>query len=98
MNVDPENATATLLESRRLVDLLQLLNGDGEETRIVGGAVRNCLLGLPTGDIDLATEHPEFDVWQWVAPTRLPELIVPFKRQLYLDVLAEFQAHCVPAG
>ncbi len=47
-------------------------------------------------DIDLATEHPEFDLWQWVAPTRLPELIVPFKRQLYIDILAEFRAHCVP--
>ena len=47
-------------------------------------------------DIDLATEHPEFDAWQWVPPQRLPELIVPFKRQLYLDILAEFRAHCAP--
>jgi putative (di)nucleoside polyphosphate hydrolase len=47
-------------------------------------------------DIDLATEHPEFDLWQWVAPTRLPVLIVPFKRQLYLDILAEFSGHCAP--
>ncbi len=43
-------------------------------------------------DIDPAVaEHPEFDAWEWVAPARLPELIVPFKRQLYLDVLAEFR-------
>jgi putative (di)nucleoside polyphosphate hydrolase len=48
-------------------------------------------------DINLATEHPEFDTWQWVAPERLPELIVPFKRQLYIDILAEFREHCVPA-
>jgi len=47
-------------------------------------------------DIDLATEHPEFDAWQWVAPDRLPELIVPFKRQLYIDILAEFREHCAP--
>jgi len=47
-------------------------------------------------DIDLAAAHPEFDQWQWVAPYRLPELIVPFKRQLYLDILAEFRQHCVP--
>jgi putative (di)nucleoside polyphosphate hydrolase len=40
-------------------------------------------------DIDPATEHPEFDAWEWVSPDRLPELIVPFKRQIYLDVLAE---------
>jgi putative (di)nucleoside polyphosphate hydrolase len=42
-------------------------------------------------DIDLVTQHPEFDAWQWVVPARLPDLIVPFKRQLYLDVLAEFR-------
>lgn len=43
-------------------------------------------------DIDPGTtEHPEFDAWEWVAPALLPELIVPFKRQLYLDVLAEFR-------
>jgi putative (di)nucleoside polyphosphate hydrolase len=46
-------------------------------------------------DIDpAANEHPEFDAWEWVAPARLPDLIVPFKRQLYLDVLAEFRAYC----
>ena len=42
-------------------------------------------------DIDLATEHPEFDVWEWVSPERLPELVAPFMRRLYLDVLAEFR-------
>ncbi|QHL91461.1 RNA pyrophosphohydrolase [Sphingomonas changnyeongensis] len=41
-------------------------------------------------DIDIATPHPEFSAWQWVAPARLPELIVPFKRALYEAVLAEF--------
>jgi putative (di)nucleoside polyphosphate hydrolase len=47
-------------------------------------------------DINLATEHREFDAWQWVAPKRLPDLIVPFKRQLYIDILAEFHEHCAP--
>lgn len=41
-------------------------------------------------DINLSTAHPEFDAWKWIAPDRLPGLIVPFKRQLYLDILAEF--------
>ncbi|HEV2301450.1 MAG TPA: RNA pyrophosphohydrolase [Stellaceae bacterium] len=45
-------------------------------------------------DIDLATPHPEFDAWRWVAPERLPDLIVSFKRQLYRDVLAEFRERC----
>jgi putative (di)nucleoside polyphosphate hydrolase len=43
-------------------------------------------------DIDLDTHHPEFNAWKWVAASELPLLIVPFKRQLYLDVLDEFAA------
>jgi poly(A) polymerase len=35
--------------------LLGLLDADGEEARVVGGAVRNTLLGLPATDIDVAT-------------------------------------------
>jgi tRNA nucleotidyltransferase/poly(A) polymerase len=55
MNIEAEKAIATLFGNRRVLDLLDILNGEGEETRIVGGAVRNALIGLPTGDIDLAT-------------------------------------------
>jgi putative (di)nucleoside polyphosphate hydrolase len=43
-------------------------------------------------DIDLATEHPEFNAWKWADPRALPDLIIPFKRQLYVDVLREFAA------
>lgn len=35
--------------------VLALLNVGGEEARIVGGAVRNALMGLAIGDIDIAT-------------------------------------------
>jgi poly(A) polymerase len=35
--------------------VLKLLNSDGEEARVVGGAVRNALLDLPIGDVDIAT-------------------------------------------
>ena len=38
-----------------LSDLLAVLDGDGEEARVVGGAVRNALLAEPIGDIDIAT-------------------------------------------
>jgi poly(A) polymerase len=38
-----------------LGDLLAVLDRDGEEARVVGGAVRNTLLGEPHGDIDIAT-------------------------------------------
>lgn len=48
-------AVAVLLVQPPLERLLASLDGGGEETRIVGGAVRNALLGEPVGDIDLAT-------------------------------------------
>ena len=35
--------------------VMALLNSGGAETRVVGGAVRNSLMGLAVGDIDLAT-------------------------------------------
>ncbi|HLJ63885.1 MAG TPA: RNA pyrophosphohydrolase, partial [Stellaceae bacterium] len=44
-------------------------------------------------EIDLMTHHPEFDAWKWVGAEALPRLIVPFKRQLYLDILDEFANH-----
>jgi putative (di)nucleoside polyphosphate hydrolase len=44
-------------------------------------------------DVHLETHHPEFGAWQWVEPHRLPDLIVPFKKALYQDVLAAFADH-----
>ena len=46
---------ASWLHAAPLRDLLAALDGDGEEARVVGGAVRNALLGEPHGDIDIAT-------------------------------------------
>lgn len=43
------------------------------------------------GDVNIATSHPEFNAWRWVPPETLPDIIVPFKRKLYRDVLAEFR-------
>ncbi|WP_281685151.1 RNA pyrophosphohydrolase [Thalassobaculum salexigens] len=40
-------------------------------------------------DIDLQTEHPEFDDWKWVDLGVVVELIVPFKRATYEAVVAE---------
>ena len=45
-------------------------------------------------DVDLATDHPEFGAWKWVSPGQLPELVAPFMRRLYVDVLAEFHMFC----
>lgn len=33
---------------------------------------------------------PEFDDWRWEEFSRLPDLIVPFKRDVYLDVVDAF--------
>ena len=46
---------APWLRSGPAARALSLLNGRGEEARVVGGAVRNALLDIPTGDIDIAT-------------------------------------------
>ena len=46
---------APWLTSGPAARVLALLNGDGEEARVVGGAVRNALLKIPPGDIDIAT-------------------------------------------
>ncbi len=46
-----------------------------------------------TGDddhINIQTEHPEFLNWKWTDPAGLPDIIVPFKRDLYRSVLKEF--------
>lgn len=44
-----------LLADPALAGLLAVLNPPGEETRLVGGAIRNALLGEPVADIDLGT-------------------------------------------
>jgi len=41
-------------------------------------------------DVNIATKHPEFRDWKWIEPAELPELIVPFKRELYRQLLREF--------
>ena len=41
-------------------------------------------------DVNIATAEPEFRAWKWAEPAELPALIVPFKQQLYRDVLAAF--------
>ncbi len=36
-------------------------------------------------------EKAEFDQWKWVKMSELADLIVPFKRELYLEVVEVFQ-------
>src|SRR5262245_40836877 len=41
-------------------------------------------------DIDIATNDPEFSRWKWAEMRALPDLIVPFKRKLYSELVEEF--------
>lgn len=43
-------------------------------------------------DIDLTAHEPEFAEWRWAAVDELVELIVPFKRALYAEIVAAYQA------
>ena len=54
MSLDVE-AARRLSDEPKLSRLLAALDRDGEETRIVGGAIRNALIGRPVHEIDLAT-------------------------------------------
>ena len=58
----PRRLEAAWLSEGPLKDLLAVLDRNGEEARVVGGAVRNALLGEPIGDIDLATTAPPPEV------------------------------------
>lgn len=48
-------AGASWLSTGPLARLLEVLDRDGEEARVVGGAVRNALLGVPFHEVDVAT-------------------------------------------
>ena len=40
-------------------------------------------------EINLNTKHQEFIDWKWINPRNLPEVIVDFKKNLYLNLLKE---------
>ena len=63
----PQLADAAWLKEGEVARLLALLDGDGEEARVVGGAVRNALLRLPVGEIDVATTALPEEVMRRVA-------------------------------
>ncbi|RED15738.1 RNA pyrophosphohydrolase [Parasphingopyxis lamellibrachiae] len=44
-------------------------------------------------DVNIATQHQEFRAWKWAQPATLPDLIVPFKKRLYEELLLEFGSH-----
>ena len=63
----PHLRDAPWLREGEVARLLALLNSDGEEARVVGGAVRNALLQLPVAEIDVATTALPEEVMRRVA-------------------------------
>jgi len=62
-----------------------LLRFEGEEAEID--------IHRPGGGV----HKPEFDAWRWEQLARLPELVVPFKRAVYEQVVALFAPLAKPA-
>ena len=60
LRLDPQHAT--WLKRPGLQKLFDILAGDGEETRVNGGAVRNSILGEVINDVDLSTTLVPEDV------------------------------------
>ena len=46
----------------------------------------------PDSEINLNQKCAEFNKWKWVDIDELSKLIVPFKKELYLSVIKEFQS------
>ena len=46
-----------------------------------------------TRDVNIATKHPEFCDWKWVPAHQLPEMIVPFKRDLYRCLIEHWEVY-----
>ena len=55
LRIKAPEAAAALLEAADLQSIFAALDKEGEETRVVGGALRNALLQRPVQEIDLAT-------------------------------------------
>lgn len=73
-------------------DLPEALRGELWKGKYVGQE-QDWFIARFTGsddDIDIATAHPEFSHWKWASPDDLVRLIVPFKRDLYRELLRHF--------
>ena len=42
-------------------------------------------------EINLNTKNPEFIEWKWIIPEELPNVIVDFKKKIYLDLLEDIK-------
>ena len=42
-------------------------------------------------EINLKTQHQEFVEWKWIPANNLPEVIVNFKKEMYLELLKDIK-------
>jgi putative (di)nucleoside polyphosphate hydrolase len=86
-------------------DLPEALLGIGLKGKYRGQTQRWFAFRFEGDESEIVIDPPpdghtrEFDAWRWAAMSELPELIVPFKRAVYEQVIAAF-AHLdgAPAG
>jgi putative (di)nucleoside polyphosphate hydrolase len=91
--IDPALVEVVSCASRQLdYDLPEELQG-----KVWGGKYRGqrqtwflCRFLGRDEDVQIETADPEFRAWKWAEPSELPAMIVPFKRELYAAVVAEF--------
>lgn len=73
-------------------DLPEGLRGQLWGGRYIGQRQHWYLAGFEgrDSDVNIATRHPEFSAWKWAEPRLLPEMIVPFKRDMYREIVEGF--------
>lgn len=77
-----------------LYDLPEALLGKLWKGRFRGQRQHWLLLRFRGDDTDVrldAHDPAEFEAWRWVEPDELPDLIVPFKKEVYRSVLERFR-------
>lgn len=90
----PAGAVSVLNETEEWLryDLPEALIGTLWNGRFRGQKQKWFLMRLEQPDtvVDLNVAHPEFAEWRWMRPEALNSVIVPFKRDLYTQILTEF--------
>ncbi len=92
----PADLVTIIAESREehLYDLPGELLGKLWGGRYRGQRQRWLLLRFNGEDAQVnlkAHKHPEFLDWKWIEPEQLPDLIVPFKKRVYRQIVEEFR-------
>ena len=78
-------------------EIPESINVDNKRLRKFQGQTQKWFAFEFTGDdseINIHTppdnHRPEFEEWRWEKLSQLPGLVIPFKREVYLNVVAEF--------